>query len=146
MSRSSILRSSLAVVFCAALALACASDPPAFPDATVSEHFRTTGAAFQFDTRSRAARYVVAYAVVEPFGQPVKLRVAFQNPVNPNRPFVVERDLAPGEAQLTVVSPALPPLKNGAIYQTVLTAHHADSGVELARHEQPILFVRASGL
>ncbi len=126
--------------------LACASDPPGFPPLEVSHHFRTTKAAFEFDARSRHARYVLAYAVTVPFPEPVLLKVEFQNPINPNRPFRVERELDPGETHITVHSGTLPPLRRNGVYETVLTAHALHNDLELARHVQPVRFVRGTRL
>lgn len=116
------------------------------PTIQTSEYVQTSSGFFSINREARTVRYQMAYKVVKPVKERLRVVVEFQNPTDVKHPLFTETVLEPGQTDLRVESPDFSDIQDGHTYSTVLRAYRMNSDAALFSHAQDIAFIRPPGI
>ncbi len=110
------------------------------PDPVESQFFITRTAIF-WGTPSLGLRYELVLKVKQPFTKAVYATVEFENPSDPNAPFVAKPKLLPGEEFLNAESDTFRAIHNPGLYTIRINLYEdAPRKILIGTHEQKVAF------
>lgn len=111
-----------------------------------TEYLTTTGGGFLL--KSGKPMYAMSYLVKKPLPDGSLLRVTFENPENPNEPFV--KNVKANEGEVMVRSEPMNSIKNRKNYrvlvEVVLSTEVISSHVQFVRFEMPDALLKQIGV
>lgn len=111
------------------------------PRAQKSEYLLSTGAGFLMQVDGDGAAYGMTFELRKKVRKPLHAVVTFENPADPESPFVVEETIARGQRELRPGSPRFTEAHNGRIYQVRVDLYEdASKEKRLGSHVQGVLF------
>jgi hypothetical protein len=101
----------------------CVTPIPA-PSGRESQHFSTFESGFRISARDGSVRYMVTLEADAPLETPLFLRVTYQNPADPARPYLEEVEFEAGQELIFLESPPLFNLEADRRYRISIDVFH----------------------